>query len=98
MREGLAIGASAAAVLFDLRARRIPNRLTYAAAIAALVLAGVQAGATGSLAVLASSLLGGLVLLVVFGALSFGGVLGFGDTKLLAAIGLCVGLPASLRI
>ena len=96
--ETLAASASAAAVYFDLRARRIPNRLTYATAIVALALACLAASQAGTLRVLASSLLGGLTLLTLFGVLSVRGLLGFGDTKLLCAIGLCVGLPTSLRI
>lgn len=98
LRDVLAVSASAAAVCFDLRARRIPNRLTYATAIAALALACVDAAQAGTLRVLASSLLGGLALLALFGFLSVRGLLGFGDTKLLCGIGLCAGLSGSLRI
>lgn len=98
LRDLLAASASAGAVCFDLRSRRIPNRLTYATAIAALVLACLDAAQAGSFRVLASSLLGGITLLTLFGALSLRGLLGFGDTKLLCAIGLCAGLATSLRI
>lgn len=41
---------------------------------------------------------GGITLALVFGLLSFAGLLGFGDTKLLTSIGVCVGHPLSLQI
>ena len=101
LRDSLAVIAAGCAVVFDLRSRRIPNRLSYGTALAALLLAALHAadgGAAGWWPIIASSLLGGSALLVLFGALSMLGLLGFGDTKLLCGIGLCVGLPLSLRV
>ena len=101
LRDALAVGASLAAVVFDERSRRIPNALTYGTAALAVALVALQAAlAPGGAwtAVALSSLAGGAALLVLFGALSVLGLLGFGDTKLLCAIGLCVGLPLSLRV
>lgn len=103
LRDLLAVSASALAVVFDERSRRIPNALTYGTAAAALALSGLHALLSGAASggggrILLSSLAGGALLLVVFGVLSAIGMLGFGDTKLLCAIGLCVGLPLSLRV
>lgn len=98
LRDALAVSASVAAVVFDERTRRIPNELTYGTAAAALTLALLQALLAGKAALALSSLAAGALLLVLFGALSAIGMLGLGDTKLLCAIGLCVGLPLSLRV
>lgn len=101
LRDSLAAAASIAAVVFDERTRRIPNTLTYGTALAALALVLMQAFTAASGAwsgILLSSLGGGALLLVLFGALSVRGMLGFGDTKLLCAIGLCVGFALALRV
>jgi Flp pilus assembly protein protease CpaA len=47
---------------------------------------------------LSSALAGSGFLLLCFGLLSVIGLLGFGDAKLLAAVGLCVRLPLALRV
>jgi prepilin peptidase CpaA len=84
----LVLGACAIAVLTDLRSRRIPNALTAALALAALVLHATQGVA--SFAVACATLIG--VLLIGFVAFSFGW-LGGGDVKLLAAGAAALGLP-----
>jgi len=87
LKSSIAMGIGLAACVTDLRSRRIPNVLTFGAAVAALV----YAGATGGWAGLGSATLGWLI-----GALAFivpfalGG-LGGGDVKLLAAIGAWLG-------
>lgn len=84
----LVLGACAVAVLTDLRTRRIPNALTAALALAALVLHATQGPL--AFAVALATLLG--VLLIGFVAFSFGW-LGGGDVKLLAAGAAALGLP-----
>lgn len=87
-----AVAISAAAI--DVKERRIPNRLTYPALVAGLVLQGAVSGWRGLL------LSGG-------GALLFGGVflplylirtMGAGDVKLAAALGAIVGPFAALQV
>lgn len=85
------LAACAVAVITDLRARRIPNVLTAALALAALVVAGV-AGPT-ALIVAVATLLG--VTLLGFLAFSMHW-LGGGDVKLLAASAAMLGFPDSL--
>ena len=41
------LGVACAAVFFDVRARRIPNALTFGAALAAVAYAGVHGGWSG---------------------------------------------------
>jgi len=84
----LVLGACAIAVLTDLRSRRIPNVLTAALALAALVLHATQGLVPFALA--CATLIG--VLLIGFVAFSFGW-LGGGDVKLLAAGAAALGLP-----
>jgi Flp pilus assembly protein protease CpaA len=47
---------------------------------------------------LTSALGGGALLLLGFGLLSALGLLGWGDAKLLGAVGVCVRLPLALRV
>ena len=89
-----ALATGLAACVTDLRARRIPNLLTFGAAAAALVfwlasdgLSGLAFAATGWLA-------GCLLFLPVF--LLRG--MGAGDVKLLAALGAWVGPAAAVWI
>jgi prepilin peptidase CpaA len=99
----LAVCSSLLAIACDLRTRRIPNRLTASTAVLGLslnlaVACTRQPGLTCTPAAIGSPLAGGALLLVCAGVLSALGMLGFGDSKLLAAIGLCVGLPLALRV
>jgi prepilin peptidase CpaA len=80
--------------VIDIRSARIPNRLTYTALLAALLLrtallglAGLKSGAIGMLVA------GGLFLLLfVLGAM------GGGDMKLMAAVGAWVGSMQVMRL
>ena len=90
----VAVAVGACAAIFDVRERRIPNRLTYSAVIAGLVLQTALHGGKG-------------LLLSGEGALFFGGVfllfymvraMGAGDVKLAAALGSIVGAPAALPV
>lgn len=79
---------AAAATATDLRERRIPNRLTAAGAIAA-VAAGLALDPGGQL----GRLLAGAAAAAFFGvaALVNPAGMGFGDVKLAAVLGLCLG-------
>ncbi len=87
----LVLGACAVALLTDLRARRIPNALTAALALAAL---GVHlAAGWSSLFVAVATLLG----VAVLGFLAFSmRWLGAGDVKLLATSAAMLGFPDAL--
>jgi prepilin peptidase CpaA len=96
----LAVAASCIAVVFDERSRRIPNWLTYSTLLLGLALrvAWLIVHLDQASEMLLPAAVGGITLLLLFGALSFAGVLGFGDTKLLTGIGVCVGHPLSLQV
>src|SRR5262245_43541358 len=96
----LAVAASCTAVIFDERSRRIPNWLTYSTLLLGLAMRAawviVHIEQVGEM--LLPAAVGGVTLALLFGALSFAGLLGFGDTKLLTGIGVCVGHPLSLQV
>ncbi len=73
--------------LWDIRTRRIPNFLTYPAAIGAVAYHTVSGGAAGLYLSLCGLSLG-LMLLVVF---YFLGGMGAGDVKLMGAVGAMLG-------
>ena len=79
------------ACLTDLRARRIPNVLTFGAALAGLLYHVVGGGIEG----LGYAALGWLVGALIFGLPFALGGLGDGDVKLLAALGAWLG-PADV--
>ena len=90
----LAVAVGICAAITDVKARRIPNRLTYSAMVACLVLHGILYGVKG-------------LLLSIEGWLLFGGVfllfylvraMGAGDVKLAAALGSIVGVSATLPV
>jgi prepilin peptidase CpaA len=83
----IAVAVALAACVFDLRTRRIPNVLTFGAALAAFVYYTVTAGSAGVMTTMAGWLLG-VVLFFPFFAL---GGLGGGDVKLLGAFGAWLG-------
>ena len=79
---------------WDLRCRRIPNRLTYPGVVGGLCL-----GLLPTLEPSPLSALGGLALgLLLPLGLFLGGALGGGDVKLLAAAGALLGFPLILDV
>lgn len=98
--DALALVASLIAVVTDRRSQRIPNWLTGSTAALALLAwtAAALIAPEPGVRQLGWAVLGGASALLTFALLSWLGVLGFGDTKLVAAIGLCVGYPSSLRV
>ena len=84
------LGASALAAAgcwFDLRTRRIPNRLTFPAAAVGVVAASVAHGGPGAVSSVAGLLLG----LALFFPLFLLKGLGAGDVKLMGALGAWLG-------
>ena len=96
----VALASCSLAVVSDLRTQRIPNRLTASTALAGLALNTVLGFLTGngSGPGVLSALAGGAMGLLLFLPLSLCGAVGFGDTKLVAALGLCIGFPLVLRM
>jgi prepilin peptidase CpaA len=92
LRTGVVLIAALAAVVFDVRTRRIPNFLTYGVATAAIVYAFVQSGVSG-IGMSAAGWLTGAVLFFPFFAL---GGMGAGDVKLLAALAAWLGPAESI--
>lgn len=82
------------ACVTDLRTRRIPNVLTFGAALAGLVAHTVIEGPTGALTA-GGGWLTGLVIFLPFFAL---GGMGGGDVKLLAALGAWLGAYETLYV
>jgi len=90
----LATAVAVTAAISDVRDRRIPNRLTYPAMVAGLVLQGAVNGWRGLLVSLAGGLLfGGLFL--IFHLVR---AMGAGDVKLAAALGCIIGPTGSWRV
>jgi len=87
IRIGAVLVVAIIAVAFDVRTRRIPNLLTFGAAILALVVAIVSGGLTGTMTAVFAWLLG-VALFLPFFAL---GGMGAGDVKLLAALAAWLG-------
>jgi len=86
----------AVASFTDLRDRVVPNRLTFAAALGGLVIAGLDGPAT-----LATSLFAGLAVSVPLLAIALARPegMGMGDVKLAGVLGICLAwqaLPALL--
>jgi len=76
------------AAIHDHRSRLIPNRITFAAMLAGLVLHGVHAGWSGLWFSFTGLALGGGMLLFFY---LLGGM-GAGDVKLLAGVGALIGV------
>ena len=87
------LGFVGAVAVMDLRTRRIPNRLTFAAAVTAVALGVVRAGWQGGV-VSAAGVLAGLA---VFLPLCLAGKLGAGDVKAMGAVGAFLG-PAGVLL
>lgn len=90
----IAIAVASLACVCDLRTRRIPNVLTFGAAIIAFALHGLVGGRPELMASAGGWLLG-VALFFPFFAL---GGLGAGDVKLLGAIGAWLGPAAVLYV
>jgi prepilin peptidase CpaA len=88
MQWGWAAGASLLGAIFDLRTRRIPNRLTVPVFVAALGWAVWVAGLAGLADAVSGSLLVSAPYVVLF-LLASGGA---GDAKLMAAVGAWLGV------
>jgi prepilin peptidase CpaA len=89
--QSVALGVAVAAVVSDLATRRIPNLLTFGAALLAVAAHGYAAGWTGAGMSLAGWLLGVAFFFPVF---ALGGM-GAGDLKLLGALGAWLGPAAA---
>jgi len=89
--QSIAVSIVLVAVAWDLKTRRIPNILTFGAAIAAFIVHGLIAGWSG----VAGSLLGWVVGAALFFPIFALGGMGAGDIKLLGAIGAWLG-PATV--
>jgi prepilin peptidase CpaA len=90
----IAIAVAALACATDLRSRRIPNMLTFGAALGALALHGAGEGVVG----LKTATFGWLVGAALFFPLFALGGLGAGDVKLLAALGAWLGPMGALQV
>jgi prepilin peptidase CpaA len=82
------------AAIFDVKSRRIPNRLTGPALVLALCLHLALDGWHG----LFSSLAAGLICGAIFFLFYMAGGMGAGDVKLIAAAGCFAGLPATASL
>ena len=89
-----AVAVTVTAAVTDIRDRRIPNRLTYPAAVAGIVLQTAIHGWRGLLLSLGGALLFGGVFLLFHIARAMGA----GDVKLAAAVGCIVGLSSSVQV
>src|SRR6187549_3608277 len=87
MYQNAAIAVAIGAAVCDLSTRRIPNVLTFGAALAALVVRGYADGWSGA----GSSLAGWLVGVACFFPFFALGGMGAGDVKLLGALGAWLG-------
>jgi prepilin peptidase CpaA len=83
----IAIGIAIVAFVFDVRTRRIPNALTFSAALAGLIFHVASSGQAGSQLAGGGWVVGLLMLLPFF---LLGGM-GGGDIKLVAALGAWLG-------
>lgn len=82
-----AIAVAVIATVWDLKSRRIPNGLTFGAALIAIAVNGYLYGLSGAGAAVAGWLIGVAFFLPIF---ALGGM-GAGDVKLLAALGAWLG-------
>lgn len=83
------VGVVGVAAVLDVRTGRIPNLLTYGAALLGLALAAWTGGLAGAFSGIAGLVVGLVPGMALFAA----GVLGGGDAKLIAAVGALVGYP-----
>ena len=91
-RGAVVLAVALVAVVFDVRTRRIPNWLTFGAALAALAYGAFDAGLPG-VGTAAAGWIAGAALFFPFFAL---GGMGAGDVKLLAALAAWLGPSESV--
>jgi prepilin peptidase CpaA len=92
--QGAAIAVAAAACITDLKSRRVPNALTFGAALAGLAWGGASGGWSG-LGWAAAGWAAGLAVFLPFFLLRG---IGGGDVKLVAAIGAWLGPVGALWV
>src|SRR5215469_3761711 len=90
----MATAVAVVAAITDVRSRRIPNRITYPAMIAGLVLQIAAYGFRGLL----QGLEGGLLFGIVFFLFYIIRAMGAGDLKLAVALGCILGPADSVRV
>lgn len=90
----VALGIALIAAAWDLKTRRIPNVLSFGAAVAALVVHSYVDGWSGA----GMSLLGWFVGAAMFFPIFALGGMGAGDVKLLAAVGAWLGPLAAVWV
>src|SRR6476469_9828974 len=89
-----AVAVAGVAVVWDLATRRIPNVLTFGAALAAILVHGYVSGWSGAAMALAGWAAGAAFFFPFF---ALGGM-GAGDVKLLAALGAWLGPVAAMWV
>ncbi len=92
--ESAAFAIAVAAAVCDLHARRIPNLLTFGAAVAGIAIHGYYSGVSGATSASLGWLAGAAIFFPVF---ALGGM-GAGDIKLLGALGAWLGPGAALMV
>jgi prepilin peptidase CpaA len=92
--ESVAFAIAVVAVVCDLHTRRIPNRLTFGAALVGIMAHGYYSGLTGITTALTGWVAGAAIFFPVF---ALGGM-GAGDIKLLGAIGAWLGPVAAVWV
>jgi prepilin peptidase CpaA len=88
----IVIAVSLAACIADVRTGRIPNALTFGAALGAFLFQILSGGFGGAMSAAGGWLVGALLFLPFFAVGGMGG----GDVKLLAALGAWLGPPETL--
>jgi len=86
-QHAVVVALVALACVADIRTRRIPNGLTFGAAIAAVLFHGITAGTSGLAPSVGGWILGAALFFPVFALRGMGA----GDVKLLAAVGAWLG-------
>src|SRR5262249_57646581 len=94
LMNAIVLGISMTACITDVRARRIPNWLTFGAAGAAVLWHFLAAGPVEA----GFSVLGWVVAVVCFAPVFAVGGLGAGDVKLAGAIGAWLGPAAAFHV
>src|SRR5437870_3998330 len=94
LHAGIAVTVALVACIFDLHSRRIPNVLTFGAALAAFITSLL----TGGPAALGASAAGWMLAAAVWLPFYLLGGMGAGDVKLMAAIGAWLAPAAAIHV